>query len=141
VRDLWTSFDLPVLVELVDLLEVQASYRVDTPLTVAGLTEAQVQAALRRLDAAGYLVGVKSDAPYPVVVVGVTRRPCVPSARGRRRRRSSTGCLRGSPSWPRRLRRRKNAVASRILGVVGSVGRDVLVTAAGSALGSGVTGF
>jgi len=131
-----------VLVELVDLLEVQARQRVDTPLAVAGLKETQVQAALRRLDAAGYLVGVNSSAPYPVVVVGVTEKALravgawpTPEAFVDRLLASLSELAENAPTSEERSR------ARRVLDAVGSVGRDVLVNAAGSVLGSGVTGF
>ena len=55
--DLWTQYDLPVLVELVRQLEGEGTHRVDTPLAVTALSETQVP----RLEAAGYIVGVSSQ--------------------------------------------------------------------------------
>jgi len=72
--DLWTQYDLLVLAELVRRLEVDGAHRVDTPLAVGALSETQVQAALRRLEAAGYIVGVATQMPYPAVITGVTER-------------------------------------------------------------------
>ena len=131
-----------MLVELVDLLEVQARHRVDTPLPVSGLTESQVQAALRRLDAAGYLVGLNADASYPVVVVGVTEKALravgawpTPEAFVDRLLARLSELAEDAPTSEERSR------ARRLLDAVSSVGRDVLVNAAGSALGTGLTGF
>lgn len=73
----WTcghSFDLPVLAELVRRLEVEGAHRVDTPLPIEGLSEPQVQAALRRLEAGGYVVGVATQMPYPIIITSVTER-------------------------------------------------------------------
>ena len=72
--DLWTQFDLPVLAELVRRLEVEGAHRVDTPLPTDGLSEPQVQAALRRLEAGGYIVGVATEMPYPIIITSVTER-------------------------------------------------------------------
>ena len=59
--DLWTTSDLPVLTELVRLLEVEGRNEVELPLAVGALTEQQVEAALRRLYGAGYIDGVTID--------------------------------------------------------------------------------
>jgi len=142
VLDLWTQYDLPVLVELVRQLEGEGAHRVDTPLTVGALSETQVQAALRRLQAAGYIVGVASQLPYPIVITGVAER-----------------ALRAVQAWPSSeavVERLLSALAEaaeqgatseersrarRLLEAVGQDGRAVLVGALGSALGAGIPGF
>ncbi len=140
--DLWTQYDLPVLAELVRRLEVDGAHRVDTPLAVGALSETQVQAALRRLEAAGYIVGVATQMPYPAVITGVTER-----------------ALRAVQAWPspeavverllialtevaeRGGTPEERSRARRLLEAVGQDGRGVLVGALGSALGSGLLGF
>ena len=70
--DLWTTSDLPVLTELVRLLEVEGRNQVELPLAVGALTEQQLEAALRRLYGAGYIDGVTIDqAAHPIVVTSV----------------------------------------------------------------------
>jgi hypothetical protein len=66
--------DLPVLIELVRRLEVNGDHRVGTPLAVGDLSERQVEAALRRLEADGYIDGVSSQLSYPAVITRVTPR-------------------------------------------------------------------
>ena len=60
-------------------LEVEGAHRVDTPLPIEGLSEPQVQAALRRLEAGGYIVGVATEMPYPIIITSVTERGREPS--------------------------------------------------------------
>lgn len=140
--ELWTQVDLPVLTELVNRLEVEGVRRVDTPLPMKGLTEPQVQGALRRLEAGGYIAGVATQMSYPVIVTGVTER-----------------ALRAVGAWPtaevfvdRLLGALKQMSeegqtphergrARRLLDAFIGVGRDVVVNAAGSALGAGVIGL
>ncbi len=138
--DLWTAYDLPLLTELVQRLEVDGEDSVDADELVAdGRTAAQVQGALRRLDAHGFLVAVTVDLPYPVAVTGVTEK-----------------ALRVTGAWPSpeqlvdRLlaalaEAAQNAAspeerskARRALDTLGSLGREVLVNAAGGALGGAI---
>lgn len=140
--DLWTQFDLPVLTELVHRLEVEGAHRVDTPLPIQGLSESQVQAALRQLEAGGYIVGVATQMPYPVIVTGVTDRAlravgAWPTAEAFvDRLLAALAQLSEEASTPDERSR-----ARRLLDAFGGVGRDVLVNAAGSVLGAGVTGL
>ena len=140
--DLWTRFDLPVLTLLVERLEVEGAHRVNTPLTLEGLTEAQVQAALRRLEAGGFIDGVASDASYPIIITSVTERAlravgAWPTAEEfvDRLLASLTRLAEEAPTPEERSR------ARRVLDGVAGVGRDVLVNAAGSVLGTGVLGL
>lgn len=140
--DLWRQCDLPVLVELVQQLEVAGALRVDTPLTVGALFESQVQAALRRLEADGYIVGISTQMPYPVVVTGVTPRAlrtvqAWPLAKAVVER--LLVALAGAAQSPVTADERSRA--RRLLDVLKEDGRGVLVGALGSALGAGLTGL
>ena len=56
-------------------LEVGSRHHVETPLAVDSLTERQVQAGLRRLYGAGYIVGVTIDqAAHPIIAASVNPR-------------------------------------------------------------------
>jgi hypothetical protein len=140
VIDLWRTCDLPVLLHLVHRLEVDGEHRVDTPLAVDDLEPTQVEAALRRLEEAGFIKGVTTaESSYPVVITSVTAR-----------------ALQAVGAWPspeqlvdRLLAALDHAAkhantneersrARRTLDALGTAGRDVLVNAAGAALG-GIT--
>lgn len=101
-----------------------------------------MQAALRRLKTGGYIKGLSTQLPYPVVITAVT-----PLA------------LRAVQAWPSAeavVDRLLNALAQaadhaataeersrarRVLDVLMADGRGVLVGALGCALGAGITGF
>jgi hypothetical protein len=139
--DLWAQYDLPVLEHLVQRLEADVASRVDTPFEVDGLDWPQTAAALRRLANAGYVRGVDTaQADYPIVVTSVSERALKavgawPSAEALVDR--LLGALEQAeqaattPEERTRMRRARQALVS--------VGRDVLVGAAGSALGGGLT--
>lgn len=139
--DLWTQIDLPVLLELVRQLEEEGAHQVNTPLVVMGLSESQAEGALRRLGAAGYIIGVSTQMSYPVVVTQVTER-----------------ALRTAHAWPSPeavVERLLVALAEaaewgtpeergrgrRLLEAVGQDGRGMLVGALGSVLGTGLLGL
>lgn len=140
--DLWAESDLPVLVELVQRLEVEGAHRVDTPLHVGDLTEPQIQGALRRLEDGGYIVGVSTQMRYPVVITGVTERA-----------RRAVGAWPSAESLTERLLTALTDVAEhgetpeartrarRLLDAVGQDGRGILIGALGSALGSKLLGM
>ena len=141
VLDLWTQFDLPVLLDLVQKLEVEGAHRVDTPLVVGELSELQVQAALRRLEAGDYIVGMASQMPYPIVITGVTERALravhawpSPEAVVERLLAALTETAEHGATPDERSRARK------LLEAVGQDGRGVLVGALGSVLSAGLIG-
>ena len=139
--DLWTQIDFPVLVELVRQLEELGAHRVDTPLQVDGLSESQVEGALRRLEAAGYIIGVSSQMPYPVIITQVTERalravqawPTPEAVVDRLLLALAEVAERGTPEERGRARR--------LLEAVGRDGRGVLVGALGNVLGTGIVGM
>jgi hypothetical protein len=135
--DLWTTCDLPVLTELVRLLEVAGRHQVELPLEVGALSRQQVEAALRRLYGAGYIDGVTIDqAAHPIIVTSVCH-----------------NALQAVGAWPspeKLVDRLLDALADaaenahseeersrarRALDALRAAGRDVLVNAAGGALG------
>lgn len=139
--DLWTTCDLPVLVELVRQLEYEGEPRVFVEsLEVPGLTEQQIEAATRRLRDSGLIEGRGvAELEHPLVVVRV-----------------SGHALQVVGAWPspeqlvdRLLTALADAAehagsedergrARRALDALRSAGRDVLVNAAGGALGGAV---
>jgi hypothetical protein len=94
------------------------------------------------LKAGGYIVGVATQMPYPVIITSVTERAlravgAWPTAEAfvDRLLATLTQLAEEAPTPEQRSR------ARRVLDAFGGVGRDVLVNAAGSVLGAGVTGF
>ena len=140
--DLWTTCDLPVLVELVRRLEYEGEQRVFFPFAIGELTEQQVGAALRRLREGGFVDGRGvAELEHPLVIVAVTAR-----------------ALQAVGAWPspEQLADRLLAAladvaehgrtddergrARRALEALRSAGRDMLVNAAGGALGGSALG-
>lgn len=113
----------------------------NTPLAVDGLSETQVQDALRRLEANGYIVGWDSGTPYPPVITGVTERALravqawpSPEAVAERLLAALTEMAEHGATPDERSRARK------LLDAVGQDGRGVLVGVLGSVLSAGVIG-
>ncbi len=135
--DLWATYDVPVLAELVERLEVNGEPLVDRPDTLAGFMSKQYGGALRRLEAHGYIKAEGSLASRdPETVTAVTEKG-----------------LRAVGAWPspdqfadRLLAALEDAAAHagseeersrarRVLEALRAGGRDLLVNAAGGALG------
>ena len=140
--DLWTTYDLPVLIALVQRLEVNGDSRLDAAhLAVDGLERPHVEAALRRLSEHGYIVGMKTQMDYPVIVHRVTERalrvvgawPSAEQLADRLLAALAEAAEHGSTEDER-------GRARRALDALRSAGRDVLVNAAGGALGGAALG-
>lgn len=140
--DLWTTCDLPVLVELVRRLEYDGEQHVFVnSLEVDGLKERQVEGATRRLRDSGLIEGRGvAELEHPLVVVRVSARALQlvgtwpsPEQLVDRLLEALAAAAEEASTADERSRARRALEALR------DAGRDVLVNAAGGALGGTLT--